>query len=47
MVAVKGENGWSLAAFQNTRVRPIGKNFAGTMWWLLADWLWKYARPGD
>lgn len=45
MVAVKGENGWSLAAFQNTRVRPIGRNFAGTMWWLLTDWLWRFARP--
>ncbi len=45
MVAVKGENGWSLAAFQNTRVRPIGQNFAGTMWWLLTDWLWRFARP--
>ncbi len=45
MVAVKGENGWSIAAFQNTRVRPIGQNFAGTMWWLLTDWLWKLVRP--
>jgi uncharacterized protein (TIGR02246 family) len=45
IVAVKGEDGWSLAAFQNTRVRPIGQNFAGTMWWLLTDWIWKFVRP--
>lgn len=45
MVAVKGSQGWALAAFQNTRVRPIGRNFAGTMWWLLTDWLWKFVRP--
>jgi hypothetical protein len=47
MVAVNGENGWRVAAFQNTRVRPIGKNLAGTMWWLLTGWLWELARPRD
>lgn len=45
MVAVNGEQGWKLAAFQNTRVRPIGQNFGGTMWWLVTDWLWKFVRP--
>jgi uncharacterized protein (TIGR02246 family) len=47
MVAVKEGDRWSITAFQNTRVRPIGQNFAGTMWWLLTDWLWKLARPRD
>jgi uncharacterized protein (TIGR02246 family) len=45
LVAVKTERGWQITAFQNTRVRPIGKNFAGTMWWLATDWLWKFVRP--
>jgi uncharacterized protein (TIGR02246 family) len=47
MVAVKGERGWRLAAFQNTRVRPIGQNVAGTIWWLVSDWLWKFVRPRE
>lgn len=47
MVAVKGESDWRLAAFQNTRVRPIGQNAAGTIWWLVTDWLWKFARPRE
>ncbi len=45
LVAVKSELGWKLTAFQNTRVRPIGQNFAGTMWWLLTDWVWNFCRP--
>jgi uncharacterized protein (TIGR02246 family) len=45
MVAVKADRGWLLIAFQNTRIRPIGKNFAGSMWWLVTDWIWKFVRP--
>jgi hypothetical protein len=30
-----------LAAFQNTRVRPIGRDMAGMLNWLFSDWLWK------
>jgi uncharacterized protein (TIGR02246 family) len=43
LVAVKDGGTWSLAAFQNTRIRPIGKGLAGTLLWLVGDWLWKFA----
>jgi uncharacterized protein (TIGR02246 family) len=45
LVAAKRDGEWRLAAFQNTRVRPIGRNLAGTFVWLLTDWLWKLFRP--
>jgi uncharacterized protein (TIGR02246 family) len=45
LVATKQEGGWRLVAFQNTRVRPIGRNVAGTLVWMLSDWLWKMCRP--
>jgi uncharacterized protein (TIGR02246 family) len=45
LVAVKHEGRWSFAAFQNTRVRPIGRNLAGTLLWLITDRLWRWCRP--
>jgi len=45
LVATKRGDEWSLAAFQNTRVRPMGRNFAGTVMWLFSDWLWKLFGP--
>jgi uncharacterized protein (TIGR02246 family) len=47
LVAVKENATWKLTAFQNTRVRPIGRNLGGTLVWLLSDWLWKLARPRE
>lgn len=41
LVATKREDQWRLAAFQNTRTRPMGGSAAGTIIWLLSDWLWK------
>jgi uncharacterized protein (TIGR02246 family) len=45
LVATQGVDAWHLAAFQNTRIRPIGRNAGGTFVWLLSDWLWKLLRP--
>jgi uncharacterized protein (TIGR02246 family) len=45
LVATKRGDAWYLAAFQNTRLRPIGRNAGGTFVWLLSDWLWKLLRP--
>ncbi len=35
---------WRLAAFQNTRLRPIGRSGAAFLVWTLSDWLWKLFR---
>jgi uncharacterized protein (TIGR02246 family) len=45
LVAVKRAGEWRLAAFHNTRVRPMGRNAGGTVVWLVSDWLWKLFRP--
>jgi uncharacterized protein (TIGR02246 family) len=45
LVAVRRGGTWQLAAFQNTRVRPIGRHLAGTLIWLCSDWLWKIFTP--
>jgi uncharacterized protein (TIGR02246 family) len=45
LVATRTGGQWCITAFQNTRVRPIGRNVAGTLAWLFTDWLWKLARP--
>ncbi len=46
LVAVRREGEWRIRGFQNTRVRPIGRNAAGTLIWLVSDWLWKVLRAG-
>ncbi|MDQ3960168.1 MAG: SgcJ/EcaC family oxidoreductase [Pseudomonadota bacterium] len=47
LVAMRDGGEWGLAAFQNTRVRPIGRNATGTFVWVLSDWLWKLFRPKE
>lgn len=44
LVAVRDEDGWRLAAFQNTRVRPIGDNGRTFLAWALFDRLWRLLR---
>jgi uncharacterized protein (TIGR02246 family) len=45
LVATKRDGVWRLVAFQNTRVRPIGRNLLGTLCWLVGDWFWKWCTP--
>ena len=47
LVATKRGGEWRFAAFQNTRVRPIGRDAAGTFVWILSDWLWKVISPKE
>ncbi|BCA52963.1 hypothetical protein W02_01030 [Nitrospira sp. KM1] len=41
MVVIHRDGEWRLAAFQNTRVRPLGHHWGGTAIWMVTDWLWK------
>jgi uncharacterized protein (TIGR02246 family) len=41
LVAVKRSGEWRLAAFQNTRVRPMGRSAPNTFIWLFTDLLWR------
>lgn len=45
LVATKRAGEWRLAAFHNTRVRPVGRTAAGTFVWILSGWLWMLIRP--
>jgi uncharacterized protein (TIGR02246 family) len=41
LVATRENGEWRLAAFQNTRVRPIGRNATSFLIWALTNLLWK------
>jgi uncharacterized protein (TIGR02246 family) len=45
LVAVKRGGEWRFAAFQNTRVRPMGRSGGAAFIWLFTDWLWKTFGP--
>ena len=46
LVATREGGEWRLAAFQNTRVRPMGPNPIAFLLWALTDLLWKVFGPG-
>ena len=46
LVAVREDEEWRLAAFHNSRVRPIGGGAAGFLIWALTDRLWRVFASG-
>jgi uncharacterized protein (TIGR02246 family) len=44
LVATRGDHGWRLAAFQNTRVRPIGRSALTFLVWTVGDLIWRVFR---
>ena len=44
LVAVRRDDGWRVAAFQNTRVRPMGRSAGTFLVWTLNDLLWRVFR---
>jgi uncharacterized protein (TIGR02246 family) len=45
LVATREDDGWRLAAFQNTRVRPIAGGAAAFLLWTFSDLLWRVLGP--
>lgn len=41
LIATCQRGEWRLAAFHNTRIRPIGRGATTFLVWTLSDWLWK------
>src|ERR687896_2174535 len=44
LVATRQEGEWHLAAFQNTRLHPIGRGVGVFLVWTISDLLWKVHR---
>ena len=45
LVAVQESGEWRLAAFQNTRLRKMGRSLRGFLAMALSDWVWKVLHP--
>ena len=45
LVATREGGQWRIAAFQNTRVRPMGPGLVSVLLWALTDLLWKVFSP--
>ncbi len=45
LVATKREGEWRIAAFHNTRLRPMNGGMAAFLIWTLSDSLWRVFRP--
>jgi uncharacterized protein (TIGR02246 family) len=41
IVAVRRDDEWKILAFHNTRIRPMGRDLPGTLWWLISDWVYR------
>jgi uncharacterized protein (TIGR02246 family) len=47
LVATRDGSEWRLAAFQNTRIRPMGRSAATFLIWALSDLLWRVFGPRE
>lgn len=45
LVAVQEAGEWLVAAFQNTRLRPLGQSGRAFLALTLSDWIWNLLRP--
>jgi uncharacterized protein (TIGR02246 family) len=42
LVVVRSAGMWQIAAFQNTRLRPMSRSFAAVLLWNFTDWFWSF-----
>ena len=47
LVATRAAGDWRLAAFHNTRIRPMGAGFRAFLHWSIGDRLWRALRIGS